>query len=197
MEYQNGYEQVSAPQNVPQPPAQKIGFSVASLVLGLVSLICCCCGLQFIAAPLALIFGIIALVKHHQGTGMAITGVVTAGLSLMLTAVVLLTHSDLLRYANTMLDDFSRVLEEQDEVFPAYEEDGTLPDYLLKYTETPYVEFLDDYDSSIYIIMDALLQNYKNGELPKPGEGYHSKRAQTESSAASSTAAVFWYPLLT
>lgn len=171
MEYQNGYEQVGVPQ-IPPAPKQKLGFAIASLVLGLVSIICICCGLQIITGPLALIFGFIALCKRHDGTGMSITGIATASLSLLLTLVVLITNGNLIRYAGTMLEDFSRVLEEQDEVFPAYAEDGTLPDYLKKYTESPYQEFLASYDSSIYVIMDALLENYKNGELPKPGEGF-------------------------
>lgn len=171
MEYQIGYEQVSAPQ-VPPAPKRKIGFAVAALVLGLVSMICICCGLQFIAGPLALIFGIIALVRRHDGKGMAVAGIVTASLSLLLSVIVLAVNGDLIRYAGTMLDDFTLVLEQQDEVFPAYAEDGTLPEYLKKYTESPYQEFLEEYDSSIYVIMDALLSNYKNGELPKPGEGF-------------------------
>ena len=175
MDYQNGYEQVGTPQ-IPQAPKQKVGFAIASLVLGIVSLIAICCGLQFIAGPLAIIFGIIALTKRMDGTGMAVTGLSTGTLSLLLTLVVLITNGDLIRYAGTMLDDFSQVLEEQDEVFPAYEADGTLPEYLLKYTEPPYSQFLESYDSSIYVIMDALLENYKNGELPKPGEGFTAKR---------------------
>ena len=58
------------------PNSGKTGFAVASLVLGIISVLCCCFGLGYITAPLSLIFGIIALVKRHGGTVMSIIGVV-------------------------------------------------------------------------------------------------------------------------
>ena len=171
MEYEQDYEQIGTP-TIPKRPQKKIGFAVASLVLGLVSLIFCCFCVQFLAAPLAIIFGIIALACKHSGTGMSITGIITAVLSIILTVAGLVFFSDFLPYANVIAEDFTRLIVEQDEVFPAYEADGTLPDYLLKYTETPYAEFFEQYDSSIYIIMDALNEEYKNGTLPRPDDSF-------------------------
>jgi hypothetical protein len=68
----------------------KNGFAIASLVLGLVSIISCClsitgCCFWLIALPasiIGLILGIVSLKKGEQGKGMAITGIVTSALSL-------------------------------------------------------------------------------------------------------------------
>lgn len=66
------------------------GFAIASLVLGLISIVCCftsfsgCC-FWLIALPasiVGLILGIVSLKKGEQGKGMAIAGVVTSGVSI-------------------------------------------------------------------------------------------------------------------
>jgi len=187
MEYETEYELVENPVIPPQPP-KKYGFAIASLVLGLVSMIFCCTCVQFAAAPTAIVFGTIALVHRHDGTGMSLTGVITAVLSLILTVTMIVCNGDLLRYFLVIEQDYYRVLEEQDEVFPAYEESGTLPSFLLKYTESPYVEFLDSYDSSIYIIMDALNEDYKSGILPR----IPTTDSKTESASKSAGASVIF-----
>lgn len=83
----------------PQPPVraakQGAGMSIASLVLGIVSFLICCCGgadtlsyiisavLVLVTGALSLIFGIVALSKKAQGgyKAMAIIGVVLGSLS--------------------------------------------------------------------------------------------------------------------
>ncbi len=60
-----------------------IAFGVASMVLGIVSLLLfCTCG-NFLTGTLAIIFGIIQLVKNRQKP-FAITGIVTAAISMVL-----------------------------------------------------------------------------------------------------------------
>ncbi|MBR6107654.1 MAG: DUF4190 domain-containing protein [Oscillospiraceae bacterium] len=166
---QNTAETVSQNASEPQRHSSS-GFAVASLVLGLVSLIgiCCCAGLiDFITVPLALIFGIVSLVKKRSGTGLAITGIITGTVSLLIIATMLYVIWPLMPYAEEIVDDYSRLTREQDTVFPAYEETGELPDYLQKYTEAPFSDFFARYDGTIYTIMDALLEQYKSrGSLP-------------------------------
>ena len=144
--------------------SNKSGFAVASLVLGLVSLfgICCCIGLiDIITIPLALTFGIISLAKKRRGTGLAITGIITGGVSLLILVTMLYIIWPLLPYAQDIVTDYTRLTREQDTVFPAYEETGELPDYLKKYTEEPFTSLFERYDATIYTIMDALLDQYK------------------------------------
>ena len=157
--------------NIPQQAQQekKSGLAVAALILGIVSLIgLCCCGLNIITGPLAIIFGIIALVKKQNGTGLAITGIVLAAISLIMMLSVVFAFKDILPYSDTIMQDYTKLITEADTVFPAYEEDGTIPDYLEKYKEPPYSDFLKKYDADIYDIMDALLEQYKSGQLTVP-----------------------------
>lgn len=65
------------------------GFAIASLVLGIVSVVlfCTCCNV--ITALLSIIFAIIYLVKNSGGSkAMAITGIVTSVISVVLTGVL-------------------------------------------------------------------------------------------------------------
>lgn len=172
---QNGQmqEPVGAPHiNVQLPPEQerKQGLAIASLILGIIGLFgFCCCGLNLIAAVIAVIMGIAVLVKKLDGTGFAITGIVTGGLALLMVFAVLFSFRDLYPYSETIVRDYGQLVEEQDEVFPKYEADGTLPDYLLKYTETPFTEFFEKYDANFYDVMDVLLEEYKAGGLKPIG----------------------------
>lgn len=82
-----------------QPPygrhePERKGFAIASLVLGILSLVLCCLygGLLF-GIP-GLILGIVSLVKHESKMGMAIAGIITSAFGLvygimMLMAIVM------------------------------------------------------------------------------------------------------------
>ncbi|MBR4199853.1 MAG: DUF4190 domain-containing protein [Oscillospiraceae bacterium] len=160
------YQNLNIPQ---QQKEKKSGLAIAALILGIVSLVgICCCGLNIITGPLAIIFGIIVLAKKQNGTGLAITGIVLAAISLIMVLGVVFAFKDILPYSETITQDYTRLITEADKVFPAYEEDGTLPDYLEKYKEPPYSDFMKKYDADIYDVMDALLAQYKNGQLTMP-----------------------------
>ena len=88
-------QQPFQPQQPVHAAKQGAGLSIASLVLGIVSFLVCCCGgadtvsyiisavLVLVTGALSLIFGIVALSKKAQGgyKAMAIIGVVLGGLS--------------------------------------------------------------------------------------------------------------------
>jgi len=64
-------------------PTEKKGFSIASMVLGIVAVVCCC--IWYISIPCAILAIIFAIVgKKKGGRGMA-----TAGLILGIIAIVL------------------------------------------------------------------------------------------------------------
>ena len=71
------------------------GFAVASMVLGLISLVLFCTGINIITAILAIVFGIIHLVKQKQNHGMAVAGIVTAvvGILAFVTYWLLIIHA--------------------------------------------------------------------------------------------------------
>lgn len=88
--YQQGYTQNVYQQPYTtyggQPEKQKgesIGFGIASMILGIVALIFFCTGCNILFAILAIVFGIVQLVKNKQ-KAFAITGIITAGLSMLL-----------------------------------------------------------------------------------------------------------------
>ena len=64
-----------------------MGFGIASMILGIVSVLLFCTCLNWITGILAIIFGIVQLVKYRQ-KGFAITGIITAAISLLLSIVM-------------------------------------------------------------------------------------------------------------
>ena len=81
MDQQFYYQQSNMQMNQMQQGGQKkkgdgVGFGVASMVLGILSLLFFCTGCNLLFIILAVIFGIIQLVKNEQ-KGFAITGLVT------------------------------------------------------------------------------------------------------------------------
>lgn len=68
-----------------------IGFSIASMVCGLLSLVCCCLWFfSIILSIAAIVLGIISLKKGYDGKGMAIAGIVTGGISIFAVIVILI-----------------------------------------------------------------------------------------------------------
>ena len=72
----------------PAAPA-KNGMAIASLICGIVSLVCC--GGGGIVSVLAIVFGIIGLTKAKEtgvGKGMAIAGIIIAAVGVVLSIVI-------------------------------------------------------------------------------------------------------------
>lgn len=102
-DYQNTYSQDTYTQttqstqtyySVPEEPKKGggyIGVAIASLICGILALICCpvaccgaCCGgFNILLAIAAIALGIIALVKAFDGKGMAIAGLICGGIALI------------------------------------------------------------------------------------------------------------------
>lgn len=62
-----------------------IGFSIASMVCGILSLICCCFSFfGLILSIAAIVLGIISLNGKYDGKGMAIAGLVTGGIGALI-----------------------------------------------------------------------------------------------------------------
>ncbi|HBI85354.1 MAG TPA: hypothetical protein DDX71_03555 [Ruminococcus sp.] len=181
----------------PVPQRAKKGFAITALVLGIVSILGICCCLNLITVPLVLIFGIISLATKRGGTGMAITGIILAVLSIVITGSVVLSARDFYPYTETIVEDYTRLVQEQDTVFPAYEEDGTLPDYIQKYAEPPYSDLLQKYDITIYDVMDALLAQYQNGGLSANGmNGVHVDTEEPPSASSLPDNLILALPLI-
>ncbi len=95
--YTNPYYDAQSPQyyssnqNEINQEGGKIGFSIASLVCGILSLTCCCASiLGGILAVAAVALGIIALRNKYDGKGMAIAGIITGGIGFMIAGISLI-----------------------------------------------------------------------------------------------------------
>lgn len=71
-----------------------IGFAIGSLVCGILSLLCCCLGLfSAILAVAAAVLGIITLCFKYDGKGMAIAGISTGAVALVILIFALIMSS--------------------------------------------------------------------------------------------------------
>lgn len=72
----------------PAPPKQQSsGLAVASLVLGIISLVLVCFGLGFLGI-IGFLLGLISLICKKPGHGMAIAGIITSVIAFLLTLIV-------------------------------------------------------------------------------------------------------------
>ncbi len=136
------YSQANPYNAAPQNTDASKGFQIASLVLGIVSLVCCCCGLfSLIAAALGLVFGIIGLNKaklSSSPSGMAIGGIITSAIGLVLTVVAWVMSA---AFANS-----------------AYYEDF-MAEFEQGFYEGFYEEYYDDYDFENFEDFDISFDN--------------------------------------
>ena len=67
------------------------GMSIASLVCGILSILCCCTGwFGLILASVALVLGIISVKNNYSGRELAIAGIITGGCGIVLALVMLI-----------------------------------------------------------------------------------------------------------
>lgn len=65
-----------------------IGFAIASMICGIFSIVCCCFTLfSAVLAVAAVVLGIITLCFKYDGKGMAIAGIATGGVGLIIVIV--------------------------------------------------------------------------------------------------------------
>lgn len=71
-----------------------IGFSIASLVCGILSLLCCCFTvLSLILGIAAIALGVVVICCKYDGKGMAIAGIVTGGIGLVIVVILFIIGS--------------------------------------------------------------------------------------------------------
>ena len=90
--YDGGQSQYySAEPNTMKEGGGNIGFAIASMVCGILSLLCCCLDLfSPILAIAAIVLGVITLCFKYDGKGMAIAGIATGGVALVFRIIILI-----------------------------------------------------------------------------------------------------------
>lgn len=88
-----------------------IGVSIASLVCGILSLLCCCATyFSLLLAIAAIALGIIAIVKKYDGMGMAIAGIAVGGVAIVIDIVFALIAASS-SYSADMLQELINELD--------------------------------------------------------------------------------------
>lgn len=116
--YQNGQPQPTAYQQTyygqTKPKGTGTGFGIASLVLGILSIFTFACCINYFLALLAVIFGIVQIVKNEK-KGLAIGGIVTAVISIVLGIVVSLYAVNVLEKIQDPDSPFYQYFEEYEQ----------------------------------------------------------------------------------
>ena len=75
-----------------EPEKKKmIGFAIASLILGILSVLCCCCtGVSALFGIVGVILGVVTLVKKFAGKGCAIAGIICSSVAILSAIVSLI-----------------------------------------------------------------------------------------------------------
>lgn len=117
-------------------------LGVVSLVLGIISIVCCACGCTGIVFGVpAIICGIIHLVKKNRSGGLGIAGIICGSIGLIIGVVIIIfaiifgsgdIYDDLDSYMNDLINE--------------YDDDY---DYSYNYDDNDY-NFYDDSESDIY-----------------------------------------------
>ncbi len=107
----NGYESDNVSMVKEQEPG--VGFGIASLVLGIISLLLFCTCINIPLAILAIVFGIIQLVRG-SGKGMAIGGLITSGFSVLALIVFYLVMG----LNMSKLSDMDSYLQQYERMYP-------------------------------------------------------------------------------
>ncbi len=99
----NAGQQYNGQQYSQQPAGPALGgkgFGIAALVMGILSivLVCCCCGP--IPGVLAIVFGIIQIKRTPEAKGLAIAGIVTGAIGLVISAVIYISMMTGVNYEN-------------------------------------------------------------------------------------------------
>lgn len=87
------------------------GYAIASLVLGIVSIVCCCCGtyVPMILSVLAIVFFFVDKKRNGVANGMAIAGLVCGIFSLLISVTGLIISST--DFYNNLMADYQSILD--------------------------------------------------------------------------------------
>ncbi len=82
------------------------GMAIASMVCGILSILCCCMGwFGLLLSAVALVLGIISIKNNYSGREMAIAGIVTGGCGIVLSLVMLIFAAVASGLSNTFVRD--------------------------------------------------------------------------------------------
>jgi len=129
------------------------GLSIAALVLGIISMVCCCIGFPF--AIIGLILAVIALAKGKGGKGMAIGGLVTSIITLIISTIVGIMMIPVMPYFGDLIEFGREVGADPQGFVDEYEETGEFPDYINRMLEEGVITE-EDAEKTMDQVIDTL-----------------------------------------
>ena len=93
------------------PQNEKKGLGIAATVLGVISILCCCClGLGFVSAIIGFIFSIVCVVKGTgSGKTFGIVGLILNGIGLLLGVYMIITVGMMINWENFNIETFNQL----------------------------------------------------------------------------------------
>lgn len=144
----NTYAAINSSYYANQRTKQKgdgVAFGVASMVLGIISLLLFCTCANFLTGILAIIFGIIQLTKHKDKP-FAVTGIVTAAISMVMGIFLWLLLAA--GMSDASLNSYDDIYDYYygDEYYDDSYDDDYRDDYYDGYDYYDYYDYFDYYD---------------------------------------------------
>lgn len=120
------------------------GLAITSMVLGILSLVCCFvyCG-SIPLAIVSIILGVIVLVQKKKGKSFAIAGIVTSVVGVLMSIAILVL-------CKPYIQNMEAFVANQDQYVQEYQQSGQIPDIILDMfggNEEVAKQFMDGYVS--------------------------------------------------
>ena len=101
--------------------SEKIGLSIASMVLGIVSILTICVWIGVIPAIIGLVLGIIVLKQKRKGKGMAIAGIAMSALAILIVVMMFVWFSNSSKGISEGHDNNKEELKQEQEIIDGFE----------------------------------------------------------------------------
>lgn len=146
------------------PESFKTGLAIASFVISIINFIFCAFSCSFILSPVAIILGIVSLVKKQGGKPFAIIGIVISVISLIVfgwfTSIFMKIYPDMEYF-----------IKNDTAIISEFEETGEIPEQFEKYRSPEYDSYwaamqCDDFDEFFEIFIEIYRQSHNTYTLP-------------------------------
>lgn len=160
-DYQNGqWQQYSnGPYQNWQNPPEKKGFAVASLVLGILSIVCCFF-YSGILGIVGIILGIISCVKKEGGRGMAIGGIITSAIGTVILIIEIIVVVFAFQMGKELYEaNPEALLEQLEELEEEYNLESDNTEYAIGENEITVT--LDEFAGKTFVAGDSSVIYFK------------------------------------
>lgn len=133
-------------------PKQSLSsIAIASLVLGIISIISCFFLLNFVFGIISIVLSIVAIRKKASGKPLSITGMSLSIISFIISTFILILIHPLLAVLPDLYHDMKLIYSDYDNIIEEFDRTGNLPEYMDKYDEGEIGVFFDEhYDGFDY-----------------------------------------------